>query len=308
MNYVIQVNTNELENVQKLLEGVPNSVKEIPSGMIYKVYDANITVYRTGKVLIQGKEADLWYEKVKSSISAHSSELTSSERTNQNMHNVVNVAEHNLVYPRVGSDESGKGDFFGPLVTATFMLRSQEVEKQLQQLGVTDSKKISDNKVIELARIIKQLGPYEIVRIGPSKYNELHKKMSNVNKVLGWSHARAIENVLSKENCNFVIADQFGDEKIIKSSLFNLGKKVELVQTPKGERDTAVAAASILARDAFLNAIKDLEKKFNTTFPLGAGETVIRAGILFAQRNGLNMLDSVAKTHFKTLDNIRNNL
>ena len=152
------------------------------------------------------------------------------------------------------------------------------------------------------------MGPFEVIKIGPNKYNELHMKMKNVNKILGWSHARAIENVIGHRDVSLAVADQFGDESIIKSALFEKAKNIELVQMHKAERDISVAAASILARETFLKAIQDQKLKYSFDFPLGANNHVIETGIMFAKKNGLKMLDEVAKTHFKTLDNIKQKL
>ena len=116
---------------------------------------------------------------------------------------------------------------------------NNNIEKKLIELGVQDSKSNSDSKNQELARKIKEIlmpEQYSVVFISPEKYNQLYSKIKNLNKLLAWGHARAIENILKKVNCNNVISDQFGDEELIKKALLEQGKKATLIQTPKAER------------------------------------------------------------------------
>lgn len=301
MNFVLEFDKDVVSDIIEYISANSSEEKSVPSGTLFKINGTNISIYTSGKVLFQGKDAKIWYEKLSNIFIPKKNIIENKKITQKDLSEIT-------TFPRIGSDESGKGDFFGPLVTAAFMLVSKEVENELISLGVTDSKKIKDNKIFELAPIIKNLGPSQIIKINPIKYNELYKKMNNINKILGWSHARAIENILIGKECKLAIADQFGDEKIIKSSLFKLGKDIELIQTPKAERDLAVAAASILAREAFLKGINSLSEKYRTVLPLGAGENVISTGVQHAKKNGISSLTEISKTHFRTLDNIMSKL
>jgi ribonuclease HIII len=202
---------------------------------------------------------------------------------------------------RIGTDESGKGDFFGPLVVAGVIV-TPEKEKALEKVGVKDSKKIgSDKRIAEIASAVRSivgLRGYEVITIGPSKYNELHDKMMNVSRILGWAHARAIEDILKwNEGCRIAVADQFGDPDYIGRSLMERGKRIELIQVHKGERDIAVAAASILAREGFLRSMAKMGEEFEMKFPKGATE-VEGAGHEFIGRMGAESLGKVAKLHF----------
>ncbi len=148
---------------------------------------------------------------------------------------------------RIGIDESGKGDYFGPLViAAVFVTPTTQTDLSLMQ--VRDSKKLSDGRVREMAPDIRLLCPHSIVAIGPQRYNELYTKIRNLNRLLAWGHARALENLLQQVDCSLAIADQFGDEQLILNALQEKGKQIRLVQRTKAESDLAVAAASILAR------------------------------------------------------------
>ncbi len=203
----------------------------------------------------------------------------------------------------IGTDESGKGDYFGPLVIAGVYL-DNKLTKQLNSLGVTDSKKLSDKQIEVLAKNIKSICQYSIVTIGNSKYNELYKKIKNLNKLLAWGHARAIENLLEKVDCNFALSDQFGDEKLITNALLQNGKKITLFQRTKAEEITAVAAASILARNEYVNKLKQLSNKYDIDFPKGASDTVLHVAREFVKKHTLSELNQVAKLHFKTTEQI----
>jgi ribonuclease HIII len=203
---------------------------------------------------------------------------------------------------RIGTDESGKGDYFGPLVVAAAYVNSGQ-EEYLKELGVKDCKKLSDSRVMELAEAIKKVSPYDVVRINPEKYNQLHEKFGNLNILLAWAHARAIENLLAKVDTKKVISDQFGDEKYLKQKLMKKGKKVQLIQMHKAESDMAVAAASVVARAAFLDSLSYMSKTYGILFPKGATE-VEHAGRMFLAAYGAERLKEVAKVHFKTTDRI----
>jgi ribonuclease HIII len=202
---------------------------------------------------------------------------------------------------RIGVDESGKGDFFGPLVIAACYVGSEEAP-QLE--GVKDCKKITDKKVIELAVYIKEICPHSIVAIGPVKYNELYKKFANLNRLLEWGHARAIENVLEKRFCPLVISDQFANPEGLRKALFQKGRQVELISRVRAEEDIAVAAASILARAEFLRRLKVLEEEFHLELPKGAGPKVLEAGKKFVHQYGPLELNRVAKMHFRTAQEV----
>lgn len=199
----------------------------------------------------------------------------------------------------IGTDESGKGDYFGPLVVAGVFV-NEETKQKLIELGVKDSKKISDARIGELAVKIKSTCKYSIVQIGPEKYNELYNKIENLNKLLAWGHARAIENILEDTNCENALTDQFGDEKFVLDALLKKGKKIKLVQRPRAEEDVGVAAASILARDEFLRRLHKLSQYHRLNLPKGASQQVVIAAREIIKKNGEEELKKIAKLHFKT--------
>jgi len=206
---------------------------------------------------------------------------------------------HHQTIERIGIDESGKGDYFGPLVIAALFVDAT-TQNELALMNVRDSKKISDGRIIEMAPDIKIICPHSIIAIGPQRYNELYAKIRNLNRLLAWGHAKALETLLDRVSCGRAIADQFGDERLILNALQEKGRTIELEQRHKAESDLAVAAASILARAEFLLRLKRLSDEIGTTLPKGASPAVELAGRMIVKKHGEERLASVAKLHFKT--------
>ncbi len=200
---------------------------------------------------------------------------------------------------RIGIDESGKGDYFGPLVIAAVYADTTR-ERELALMNARDSKRMSDGAILELAPDIRQVCPHSLVAIGPEKYNQLYTKIKNLNRLLAGGHARALENLLEQVDCGLAISDQFGDERYVQRALLERGKQIQLIQRTKAEADLAVAAASILARAEFLTRLSRLSSMVGTTLPKGASAAVELAGRMVAKKHGRERLAQVAKMHFKT--------
>jgi len=203
----------------------------------------------------------------------------------------------------IGTDESGKGDYFGPLVVAGVYLADGQ-EDALLELGVKDSKRLSDNRVRNLSSLIKKGYTHSIVAIGPERYNALYSKLQNLNRLLAWAHARAIENIMEEVPCSLAVTDQFGDKAYVINALMTKGKTLELIQKPKAEEDPAVAAASILARAEFLTRLFFLSKEIGLDLPKGSSPRSEEAGLELVKLHGSQILERVAKKHFKLTDRI----
>jgi ribonuclease HIII len=208
----------------------------------------------------------------------------------------------------IGTDEAGKGDFFGPLVTVSFFIESEKMEQELLELGVQDSKKINDKKIKTIAKNMREKWPDHFVVVAPSvpKYNDLYKNIGNLNRLLGWMHGRAIEDLYNRfkergVSIKTAVVDKFGDKKNVTNSIGGLDDiKIEAVVRGE-EAEVAIAAASVIARDTFLTKMFFLSKDFDMNFPLGAGGKVDAAGREYKLKNGVAALSKVAKTHFKTM-------
>ncbi len=206
---------------------------------------------------------------------------------------------------RIGTDESGKGDYFGPLVVAGVFIKSRNDEENLKSIGVRDCKKLSDRRIIEIAEIIKKNIIYSIVLIGPEKYNILYEKMRNLNRILAWAHSRVIENILQKVNCDYVLTDQFGDKNYILNTLMEKGKKVIVEQHPRAEEDLAVASASVLARAEFLMKLESLSKEIGIQLLKGSSSEVKKLAKEIFEKKGEDLLRKIAKLHFRITKEIR---
>lgn len=208
-----------------------------------------------------------------------------------------------MFQPHFGVDESGKGDFFGPLVISGVYV-DRGIARKLLDAGVVDSKRIgSDARIRALADAIRKtsMGLVETVLIGPAKYNELYGKFANLNRLLGWGHARVIENLLAKKpECPRSLSDQFADPRVINASLLKHGRKIVIDQRPRAESDVAVAAASIMAREAFINWLERKGKELGVRLERGVSPGVKETATKLIQQNGPGVLRELAKVHFRT--------
>ena len=205
----------------------------------------------------------------------------------------------------IGTDESGKGDYFGPLVVAAVYV-DEKTTLELEEAGVKDSKLITDYniKIIE-SKIKKIIGDkFEIIQINPEKYNKLYESFNNLNKIMGWAHSKAIENLIEKINCPNVISDKFGNEKLIKDELKKKNINLNLYQTPRAERYTAVAAASILARGKVLDWFNIKSREVGFQIPKGGGALVNDAANRILNQFDDNYLKKMIKFHFKNSQSI----
>jgi len=208
--------------------------------------------------------------------------------------------------PHFGIDESGKGDLFGPLVIAGVYLDG-DLSRHLRDAGVQDSKAIgSDKKIRDLATMIRKSGaPSEIIVIGPEKYNQLYAKIGNLNRLLAWGHARIIENLCIRvPDCPRALSDKFADARVLQKALLEKGRTIQLDQRTKAESDYAVAAASILAREGFINWLDKHGTEFGVTLAKGVSAKVKSAAAEIITQYGADMLPKVAKMHFKTASEV----
>jgi len=209
--------------------------------------------------------------------------------------------------PHFGIDESGKGDFFGPLVIAGVYV-DPGIARHFKEIGVQDSKNIkSDKKIRDLAAAIRNTpgAVNSVIAIGPAKYNQLIASFGNVNKLLAWGHARAIEDLLEKRpDCPRALSDQFARPHVIERALMEKGRRIVLEQRTKAESDPAVAAASILARERFIDWMDKTGRQYGKAFLRGASAQVKQMGADLAAAHGPEILREIAKTHFKTASEI----
>lgn len=207
-----------------------------------------------------------------------------------------------------GTDESGKGDFFGALVVCGFIVNDSELDK-LAKLGVKDCKLLSDKDTVKIAKDLYKnyKKNIEVIILNPAKYNELYAKFregnKKLNELLAWMHSRVILNLNDKHNFEGAVVDKFASDRVLISSLKEM-KKIKLIHKVKAEEDIAVAAASIIARYHYLESMKMLSQKYGIELPKGASRKVINAANEFAEKYTKIKLNEVAKIHFKTMEKI----
>ena len=293
-SYTHALTTAQAEKLRALLKELSFEFAERPYTLFFAQKNKlSVAVYQKGpKVLLQGKgleefvqfelepkilgEAKLGYEEV------HSPEMFE---------------------PHFGIDESGKGDFFGPLVIAGVYV-DREIARKFLDAGIQDSKRIgSDKRIRDLAEIIRSTpgAVGDTVAVGPERYNDLYEKFGNLNSLLGWGHARVIENLLArKPDCPRALSDKFADASVIEKALLQHGKRIRLEQRTKAESDLAVAAASILAREAFIDWLDRHGKAIGMKLGRGVSEQVKEVARQLVEKGGPDALRKVAKVHFRT--------
>jgi ribonuclease HIII len=239
--------------------------------------DWNSIMYKSGKLVVQCKDSRLVTE-------------------------INKVVGENFSFePHIGSDEVGKGDYFGPLVVCACYLDQKDFEK-IKGYGVVDSKDLTDAKMLEMGAILKKELRYEIQVVNPKEYDVFVKKYGNISIVLAKIHAELIEKLSKRvEKVSFVVVDQFSKNKGRLEKEFKL--KIPLKQYHHAESDIAVAAASIVARYFFLKEFEKMSKNYKMQFPLGATH-VIDFAKEFVAKYGADELDNVAKVSFRTTQSV----
>lgn len=248
------------------------------------------TLYESGSLTVQGKDKDAFIE-----FYLEPEILKEFRYSHAEVH--LNTTPH------IGMDEAGKGDFFGPLCVAAVFADSDGIKK-MHQLGVRDSKTMSDGTVKKIAAKIKESYSFTVIRLFPLKYNELIAKFKNLNRLLGWAHAAALEDVIRKTDCHEAILDQFADKYVMENALNQKKIAVNLQQKVRGEEDLVVAAASILAREGFLDGLKKLSEEHGVELPKGAGAPAVDAAKKLFTKYGADIFQKIAKTHFKTFADV----
>jgi ribonuclease HIII len=297
-NYTCKLTDEQAGRLKLSLEARNYAFRDVPYARFAGEKDkTNVVFYESGKLVVQGKGTQEFVEFV-----------LEPEVLKQAKLGYEAVLNPELLQPRIGVDESGKGDFFGPMCIAGVYV-NESVITAWKDAGVRDSKHISsDKKIADLAKLIRETRGCvsSVVPIGNEAYNRLHAKMGSVNAVLAWGHARVIENLMGQRHQMNpapvrAISDQFASSKaVVQKALMALGRELELVQRHKAEEDIAVAAASILARNEFVARLSGLGKSLELELPKGAGTNVDQVAKELVASHGADILVKVAKLHFRT--------
>ncbi len=294
-SYTKPLTNGQAEKLRALLEDKGFVMEEKPHCLFAasnKVAKVNVSVYEKGpKILVQGKGTEHFVQ-----FTLEPEVLGVAELGYEQVHHPE------MFQPHIGVDESGKGDFFGPLVVAGAYVDGDMAHK-LRELGVMDSKRIgSDARIGTLAKQMREAGVrHEVIVLGPQRYNELYSKFGNLNKLLAWGHAKVIENLLERvPDCPRALSDQFANPKVLERALQSRGKTIKLEQRTKAESDPAVAAASIFAREGFVRWLDAAGERHGVPLPKGVSPAVKQNAAELVARHGRGILEVVAKMHFRT--------
>lgn len=305
-SYVCTITAAQAEQLHGLMQARGWTFDQMPyarwRGRLAKT---TVVAYESGKLTVQGRETPdfvqflLEPEILQEARFGYEAELMA----------VENPA---MLAPHAGIDESGKGDYFGPLVVACVYTDAEAAQKLLSA-GVADSKAIAnDRKIAALAAVIRKecTGRFSLLAIGPESYNRLYESFGNLNHLLAWGHAKVLENLLEQvPDCPRAISDQFAaSANTVKRALLERGRRIVLEQRTKAEADIAVAAASILARAEFVRRLEVLGKTVGMVLPKGAGPAVPVCASQIAAQGGRDALGKVAKLHFKTTADALNSI
>jgi ribonuclease HIII len=297
-SHTVALTTDQADTLRGLLQTQGFKFEPRP----YTIYFAQkpgltVAVYEKGpKAVIQGKDTEYFIE-----FTLEPEVLGEARLGYEDLHHPERFAPH------FGIDESGKGDFFGPLVIAGAYTDAASA-RHLMDAGIRDSKSIgSDAQIRRLADVVRSTPGLvsDVIVISPERYNPLYEKIGNLNRLLAWGHARVIENLCAlKPDCPSALSDQFANPRVLERALMEKGRQITLRQQTKAESDYAVAAASILAREKFIDWLADAERKWKAKFPKGASAAVLEAARDLVGNHGPDALRSTAKLHFKTAQQV----
>ena len=310
-----------LENIRQRLYTLPNVVvkdKELPYGRQFQVVAGNekvvLSVYKGKKGIstVWGGQEGLLMNSAMAAISSSSSKKSPdanilNSEIKESISLLENCAGFNGVW--VGSDESGKGDFFGPLVVAAVLVDTT-IAEELIKAGVKDCKILTDKEVQRLAPIIKNLAPINVVlALKPDMYNyryeQLRLEKKNLNHLLANGHISAIRKaVLQRTDCKYALVDQFSIHSGIREALESEFPDLIVVEQKRAEADIAVAAASVLARERFLTLMAELSILAGRALPKGGGETATAQAQEIKNKFGIKILEKLVKKHFSNYKKI----
>ncbi|HCW7336966.1 TPA: ribonuclease HIII [Staphylococcus aureus] len=290
------------KDITTLMSRITFDTENLPQGMKARAKYQNTTVniYQSGKVMFQGNHA----EAVSKELLPQHSQLNTNKTKKKNMAN--SFLEQTLMYDQfncIGSDEAGSGDYFGPLTVCAAFVTKEHVPI-LKTLGVDDSKKLTDTKIVELAEQLVTFIPHSLLTLHNEKYNIQQAKGWTQVKMKAVLHNEAIKNVLEKidsSQLDYIVIDQFAKREVYNHYALSdipLPKKTKF-ETKGESKSLAIAVASIISRYAFVTYMDQISKIINMTIPKGAGAKVDVIAAKIIKKYGLSHLDTISKKHFK---------
>lgn len=280
-----------------------------PAYAIFQAQDGDtvVTLYESGKCVFQGKDADLssnfWIETEK--INTGRAITTNSDEKKKK--DSIYVDPKIYYSTAIGSDEVGTGDYFGPIVVTAAYVKKEDI-KYLESLGVKDSKKLTDEKILEIVPIITSKVKYNTITLSNKDYNSYYAKGYNMNKIKAILHNKALSNLKhEKLPYDYIVVDQFAEKYVYFSYLKEVNDVVrDITFVTKGEdKSPAVALASIISRYVFIKEISKMSKELGMLIPKGASDKVDEVALKVANKYGFDKLNDVVKLNFKNTDKIK---
>ncbi len=297
---------------QKMIEYFKD--KKRPKTPDYAIFQADeadtvVTLYNSGKVVFQGRSADIdanmWKEMERHLNPTKKVEITNSE-DKKKKEKVKELVDPKIYYANtIGSDEVGTGDYFGPIVVCATYVTKDDIPF-LEELGVKDSKKLTDDKILEIVpKIIKKI-PYECIILNNKDYNENYNTDMNMNKVKAILHNKVLGKMITKYQADYIVVDQFANPYVYYNYLkdTNYVKNITFI-TKAEDKCLSVACASLISRFVFLKEFDKLGEKLGVFLIKGASDKVDELGLRIVNKYGVDKLKEIAKLNFKNTEKIK---
>ena len=297
---------------QKMIEYFEDKKRlKTPDYAIFQADEADtvVTLYNSGKVVFQGRSADIdanmWKEMERHLNPTKKVEITNSE-DKKKKEKVKELVDPKIYYANtIGSDEVGTGDYFGPIVVCATYVTKDDIPF-LEELGVKDSKKLTDDKILEIVpKIIKKI-PYECIILNNKDYNENYNTDMNMNKVKAILHNKVLSKMITKYQADYVVVDQFANPYVYYNYLkeTNYVKNITFI-TKAEDKCLSVACASLISRFVFLKEFDKLGEKLGVFLIKGASDKVDELGLRIVNKYGVDKLKEIAKLNFKNTEKIK---
>ena len=310
MTITLKVSENTKEKMIEYFED-----KKRPKTPDYAIFQADeadtvVTLYNSGKAVFQGVSADIdanmWKEMERHLNPTKKVEMTNSNDKKKKEKRIEKIDPKIYYANTIGSDEVGTGDYFGPIVVTASYVEKENIPF-LEELGVKDSKKLTDEKILEIVpKLIKKI-PYECIILSNKEYNENYTSDMNMNKVKAILHNKVLKKILEKYNADYVVVDQFAQPYVYYNYLkgTNYVRNVTFM-TKAEDKCLSVACASLISRYVFLKQFDKLGKSIDTFLIKGASDKVDELGVKIVKKYGFDKLKEVAKLNFKNTEKIKN--
>ena len=300
------------DNTKKEMEEFFKDLKreKTPPYAVFQADDCDtvVTLYESGKAVFQGHDADLssqfWIERERHLNPTKKVEMTNSANKQKEKKEIVkNPKLYNAT--TIGSDEVGTGDYFGPIIVSAAYVEKENIPF-LEELGIRDSKKMTDDKILEVVPLIIKKIPYNSILLSNKEYNSNHGNF-NMNKIKAILHNKVLyKTKMEHPNYEYIVVDQFAEKYVYYSYLKDSNNVVRDITflTKAEDQVLSVACASVISRYLFLKEYNKLSNELGINLPKGAGTSVDEAGKVIVQKFGREKLNEIAKLSFKNTDKI----